>query len=140
MRRACSCDSCTVFGVSSGLFNVPEERRTVEDAADVLLEDGGEEVLAEGDIGNVDQRLFLELGGEGLLSGEVGGVEPLLAEGFEFLAFGPAEHAAVADSAKEGVADRGGLVEAGPERAENVPAALGDRFLAGATLDDGAPV
>jgi hypothetical protein len=75
-------------GLRSDPLHVPEDRKSAECASQGLPLDGLLKILAQREIGHVNECLRLDLARNGLLTGHVRGGEPTLAQRFYFGASG----------------------------------------------------
>src|SRR6185437_7189797 len=120
--------------------DIPEHGIALQDARQIRLISCRHPVLAQRDVGNVLERLKLDLPRERLLSREVRRKEPGVAQCLDARTGGPPDRRGLAVAAQEDVTGRVDHVEAGPARVEDAPAALGHRFGFHAALYQCRPV
>src|SRR5271166_6229596 len=109
---------------SSAPPDVPEHWTALQHSGQVRLIRGRDEILAERDVGDILERLQLQLVRKQLLRGEIRCLEPGIAELLDLRTVRPAHRRSLAVAAQEYVAGGVDHVEAAPAGVEDAPPAL----------------
>src|SRR3984957_10111851 len=120
--------------------HVPKDVLALDDAGDVLQAGGLLEVLAGRQVRHALERGLLDAGGELLLRGQIGRVNPGVDAGLHLGHIGPAEPCLVAIGTQRLIGDRRRHVDTVPTGDEHAPTAFVRRILLRAPLNQSAPV